>query len=75
MQDGNTKDMIFNLATIVSYASSVMTLLPGDIIATGTPSGVGRGMKPPRYLKPGEVVELGIEKIGTQKQRVTAYKP
>ncbi|MEQ9592296.1 MAG: fumarylacetoacetate hydrolase family protein, partial [Cyclobacteriaceae bacterium] len=75
MQDGNTKDMIFNLATIVSYASSVMTLLPGDVIATGTPSGVGRGMKPPRYLKPGEEVELGIEKIGTQKQRVTAYKP
>ncbi|MEQ8303482.1 MAG: fumarylacetoacetate hydrolase family protein [Cyclobacteriaceae bacterium] len=75
MQDGNTKDMIFNLATIVSYASSVMTLLPGDIIATGTPSGVGRGMNPPRYLKPGEVVELGIEKIGTQKQSVTAYQP
>jgi len=75
MQDGNTKDMIFTVAQLISYVSSMITLLPGDVIATGTPSGVGKGMKPPRYLKAGEVVELGIEKIGAQKQTVMAYQP
>ncbi len=74
MQDGNTKDMIFSVAQLISYVSSMITLYPGDVVATGTPSGVGKGMKPPRYLKPGEVVELGIEKIGEQKQTVMSYQ-
>ncbi|MFZ1808261.1 MAG: fumarylacetoacetate hydrolase family protein [Cyclobacteriaceae bacterium] len=74
MQDGNTKDMIFSVAELISYVSSMITLLPGDVLITGTPSGVGTGMKPPRYLKPGEVVELGIEGLGSQKQTVTSYQ-
>lgn len=67
-QESNTNLMIFKIARLVSDVSQYMTLLPGDVIATGTPSGVGFGQKPPRYLKPGDVVELGIEKLGTQKQ-------
>ena len=67
-QEANTGDMIFKVARLVSEVSQYMTLLPGDVIATGTPSGVGLGSKPPRYLKPGDVIELGIEKLGTQKQ-------
>jgi 2,4-diketo-3-deoxy-L-fuconate hydrolase len=73
MQTGNTSTMIFDCAKIVSYLSECMTLLPGDVICTGTPPGVGMGMKPPRYLKPGDVVTLGIEKLGEQRQRVVPY--
>jgi 2-keto-4-pentenoate hydratase/2-oxohepta-3-ene-1,7-dioic acid hydratase in catechol pathway len=70
MQDGNTDDLIFNIPQLVSYISQFMTLLPGDIISTGTPHGVGLGMNPPVYLKAGDVVELGIDGLGTQKQKV-----
>lgn len=73
LQDSNTSDMIFGVATIVSYMSRFMALLPGDIISTGTPSGVGLGMKPQRYLKPGDVMELEIEKLGRQRQETVAY--
>ena len=73
MQKGNTKTMIFGCHHIVAYCSGFMTLMPGDIITTGTPPGVGMGMKPPRYLKAGDVVELGIEKLGTQRQVVKAH--
>jgi 2-keto-4-pentenoate hydratase/2-oxohepta-3-ene-1,7-dioic acid hydratase in catechol pathway len=73
MQTGNTSTMIFNCAQIVSYCSHFMTLEPGDVITTGTPPGVGLGMKPPRYLKPGDVVTLGIEKLGEQRQNVKAF--
>lgn len=73
MQNGNTKTMIFNVAHIVSYVSRHMTLLPGDIIPTGTPPGVGLGMKPPVFLKPGNVMRLGISGLGEQRQEVVAY--
>lgn len=73
MQTGNTHTMIFDCAKIVSYLSECMTLLPGDIIVTGTPPGVGMGMKPPRFLRPGDVMTLGIEKLGQQRQRVVPY--
>ena len=73
-QRGNTRTMIFGCAAIVSYVSHFMTLLPGDIITTGTPPGVGLGMKPPTYLKPGDVLTLGIEGLGEQRQRVVPYK-
>jgi 2,4-diketo-3-deoxy-L-fuconate hydrolase len=69
-QDGTTKNMIFSVAEIVSYLSGLMTLHPGDVIITGTPAGVGQGMKPPVYLRPGQVVSLGIEKLGEQRQTV-----
>ena len=72
MQNGSTKTMIFNVAKLVSYTSHFMTLHPGDIISTGTPPGVGLGMKPPRYLKGGEVMTLGIEGLGEQRQSVLA---
>jgi len=72
-QRGNTKTMIFGCAHLVSYISHFMTLLPGDIITTGTPPGVGFVMKPPQYLKPGDIVTLGIEGLGEQRQRVAAY--
>lgn len=75
MQDNNTDDMIFGVPKLLSYISEFMTLLPGDVISTGTPAGVGMGFNPPLYLKPGDVVELGIEKLGTQKQVARAYKP
>jgi 2-keto-4-pentenoate hydratase/2-oxohepta-3-ene-1,7-dioic acid hydratase in catechol pathway len=68
VQNGSTKTMVYGVAHLVSYLSQFFTLHPGDIISTGTPPGVGHGMKPPRYLKAGEVVELGIEGLGTQKQ-------
>ncbi|MDM3872123.1 fumarylacetoacetate hydrolase family protein [Porticoccus sp. W117] len=71
-QDGNTSTMIFSPAFIVSYLSQYMSLQPGDVISTGTPPGVGLGQKPPIYLKPGDVMELGIEGLGSQKQIVTA---
>ncbi|HSV12541.1 MAG TPA: fumarylacetoacetate hydrolase family protein [Hanamia sp.] len=70
MQDGNTDDLIFNISQLISYISQFMTLLPGDIISTGTPHGVAMGMNPPLYLKAGDVVELGIDGLGTQKQQV-----
>ena len=73
VQDSTTADFIFDLPTCISYISQFMTLLPGDVISTGTPSGVGLGMKPNRYLKAGDVVELGIDGLGTSKQHVKAY--
>ena len=72
MQDGSTRTMVFGVAYLVSYLSQFMTLHPGDIIATGTPPGVGMGKKPPRYLKAGDVVELGIQGLGAQRQQVRA---
>ncbi len=72
MQTGNTSTMIFSVKTLVAYLSQFMTLLPGDIISTGTPPGVGFGMNPPRYLKPGDVVELTVEGLGSQRQTVVA---
>jgi 2-keto-4-pentenoate hydratase/2-oxohepta-3-ene-1,7-dioic acid hydratase in catechol pathway len=74
VQQSCTSDMIFNVPYIVSYVSQFMTLLPGDIISTGTPSGVGLGMKPPRYLKPGDIVELGIDGLGSSRQEAVAYE-
>ena len=74
LQDGNTANFIFNVPFMVSYISQFMTLLPGDVISTGTPAGVGLGQKPaPWYLKAGDVVELGIDGLGTSKQEVKAY--
>ncbi len=72
-QRGNTRTMIFGCAALVSYVSRFMTLLPGDIIATGTPPGVALGMKPPRYLQDGDVVTLGIAGLGEQRQRVVPH--
>lgn len=72
MQDGSTKTMVYGVAFVVSYLSQFMSLQPGDVISTGTPPGVGMGMKPPRFLKDGDVVELGIEGLGTQKQLFVA---
>ena len=75
MQDGNTSNLIFKIPHIVSYLSQFMSLLPGDVITTGTPAGVGMGMDPPQYLKPGDVVELGIDGLGSSKQTAVAYSP
>jgi ureidoglycolate lyase len=72
-QSGSTKTMIFGIAKLVSYVSQFMSLQPGDIISTGTPPGVGSGMKPPVFLKPGQVMKLGIEGLGEQTQKVRAY--
>ena len=72
-QDGNTRTMAFGAGHLVSYISRHMTLLPGDVIATGTPPGVGLGQKPPRFLKPGDVMRLGIEGLGEQQQEVRAF--
>jgi 2,4-didehydro-3-deoxy-L-rhamnonate hydrolase len=74
-QTGNTSTMIFDCATIVSYLSEFMTLLPGDIITTGTPPGVGMGLKPQQFLKAGDTVSLGIEKLGEQRQTCIAWEP
>ncbi len=74
MQTGNTRTMIFGVAKLVSYVSQFMTLLPGDIITTGTPPGVGLGMKPPLYLKKGDVMTLGIAGLGEQRQQVVGFK-
>ncbi len=73
-QDSFTSDLIFNIPTVISYISHFMSLLPGDLITTGTPSGVGLGMKPPTFLKPGDVVELGVEGLGTSRQKLVAYQ-
>ncbi|MBB4408187.1 MULTISPECIES: fumarylacetoacetate hydrolase family protein [Agrobacterium tumefaciens complex] len=72
MQDGSSKTMVYRIAHVVSYLSQFMSLHPGDVISTGTPPGVGMGLKPPRYLKAGDVVELGIEGLGSQKQTFVA---
>jgi 2,4-diketo-3-deoxy-L-fuconate hydrolase len=72
MQSGTTSKMIFDCATLISYVSEFMVLLPGDIITSGTPPGVGMGMKPPVFLKVGDIVSLGIEKLGAQSHTVTA---
>jgi 2,4-diketo-3-deoxy-L-fuconate hydrolase len=74
VQTGNTKTMIFGVAKIVSYVSQFMTLMPGDVITTGTPPGVGLGMKPPLFLKKGDVMTLGIEGLGEQRQVVVPFK-
>jgi len=71
-QNSSTSEMIFGVPFLVSYVSQFMTLLPGDVVSTGTPAGVGLGMKPPQYLKPGDVVELGIEGLGQSRQLVIA---
>jgi 2-keto-4-pentenoate hydratase/2-oxohepta-3-ene-1,7-dioic acid hydratase in catechol pathway len=73
MQDGTTENFIFRIPFLVSYVSQFMTLLPGDVISTGTPAGVGLGMNPQVYLKPGDVVELGIDGLGTSRQQVVAF--
>ncbi|MDB5206951.1 MAG: fumarylacetoacetate hydrolase family protein, partial [Flavisolibacter sp.] len=73
VQKSNTSNLIFKIPFLVSYLSQFMTLLPGDVISTGTPAGVGLGMNPQVYLKPGDVVELGIDGLGTSRQNVIAY--
>jgi 2-keto-4-pentenoate hydratase/2-oxohepta-3-ene-1,7-dioic acid hydratase in catechol pathway len=73
-QESNTSDFVFNIPQVVSYVSQFMSLLPGDVISTGTPSGVGMGLKPQRFLKAGDVVELGIEGLGVSKQLVEPYQ-
>ncbi|MGL4631308.1 MAG: fumarylacetoacetate hydrolase family protein [Leadbetterella sp.] len=73
IQDSNTNDLIFDIPTVVSYLSNFMTLLPGDVISTGTPAGVGLGFKPPIYLNPGDEVRLGVEGLGEQKQVAKAW--
>jgi len=73
MQSSNTSDLVFKIPFLVSYISQFMSLVPGDIISTGTPSGVGLGLKPPRYLRPGDIVELGVDSLGSAKQKVRAW--
>jgi 2-keto-4-pentenoate hydratase/2-oxohepta-3-ene-1,7-dioic acid hydratase in catechol pathway len=74
MQDGNTKNLVFKIPHLISYLSQFMTLLPGDIISTGTPAGVGLGQKPePVYIKPGDVIELGIHGLGSSRQVAVSY--
>ena len=74
MQNSSTSDFIFNIQHVVSYISQFMTLLPGDVISTGTPFGVGLGLTPPKYLKNGDIVELGIEHLGVSRQVCKPYK-
>ena len=74
MQDSNTSDLIFSIPKLVSYISEFMTLLPGDVISTGTPFGVGLGLDPQKYLKDGDVMELGIDGLGVSKQSVKEFK-
>ena len=73
VQKSNTSNFIFKIPFLVSYLSQFMTLLPGDVISTGTPAGVGLGMNPQVYLKPGDIMELGIDRLGTSKQKAVAY--
>jgi 2-keto-4-pentenoate hydratase/2-oxohepta-3-ene-1,7-dioic acid hydratase in catechol pathway len=73
-QKSSTAQMIFSVPALVSYVSEFMTLLPGDVISTGTPAGVALGMRPPRYLKPGDFVELGIDGLGESRQKITAWE-
>src|SRR6266478_2598408 len=74
LQDANTSDLIFDVPTLISYLSEFMSLLPGDVISTGTPAGVGLGLKPPRFLNHGDVVELGIDGLGSSRQRALSYE-
>lgn len=74
-QDGTTANLIFGLPFLISYVSQFMTLLPGDVLSTGTPAGVGMGRQPPQYLRPGDVVELGIDHLGSARQVLRAYSP
>jgi 2,4-didehydro-3-deoxy-L-rhamnonate hydrolase len=74
-QRSTTANMIFGVPALVSYISEFMTLLPGDVISTGTPAGVGLGMKPPKYLQPGDIVELGIDGLGESRQQVVVWTP
>ena len=73
-QDGTSADMVFRVPHLVSYLSQFMSLQPGDVISTGTPAGVGLGQKPPQFLKDGDVVELGIDGLGSSRQRLRAYR-
>lgn len=73
MQDGTTANLIFKIPFLISYISQFMTLLPGDLISTGTPAGVGLGMNPPRYLSPGDIVELGIDGLGVSRQQLDSF--
>lgn len=73
-QQGNTKNLIFGVPELIAYVSKFMTLLPGDVISTGTPAGVGLGFKPPIYLQPGDVVALGADELGQAKQKVVSFK-
>ncbi len=75
MQDGTTANLIFKIPFLISYISQFMTLLPGDLISTGTPAGVGLGMNPPVYLSPGDIVELGIDGLGISRQELVPYQP
>jgi 2-keto-4-pentenoate hydratase/2-oxohepta-3-ene-1,7-dioic acid hydratase in catechol pathway len=75
VQDGSTNRLVFGVPHLVSYLSRFMSLQPGDVIATGTPPGVGHGMKPPQYFRPGDEVRLGVEGLGEQRQHVVAYDP
>jgi 2,4-diketo-3-deoxy-L-fuconate hydrolase len=75
MQDGTTANLIFKIPFLISYVSQFMTLLPGDLISTGTPAGVGLGMNPPVFLSPGDIVELGIDGLGISRQELIAYHP
>lgn len=74
MQDSNTSDFIFDVPFLIRYISQFMTLLPGDVVSTGTPEGVGLGFKPPKYLKAGDIVESGIEGLGQGRQKIVAYR-
>lgn len=74
MQDSNTSDLVFKIPTLISYTSQFMTLLPGDVISTGTPFGVGLGLSPQRYLVPGDVMELGIDGLGVSRQKSVSYE-
>ena len=74
-QDGTTANFVFKIPFLVSYVSRFMTLLPGDIISTGTPAGVGLGFNPPVYLKPGDIIELGVDGLGVSRQTCVAYLP
>jgi 2-keto-4-pentenoate hydratase/2-oxohepta-3-ene-1,7-dioic acid hydratase in catechol pathway len=73
-QQSNTREMVFDVATLIAYLSQCMTLEPGDCITTGTPAGVGLGCNPPEYLKAGDVIELGIDGLGSQRQRAVAWE-
>ena len=75
MQSGNTRDMIFAVPFLVHYISQFMSLQPGDVISTGTPHGVGMAMKPPVWLREGDIVDLVIDGLGTQRQRVARREP
>ena len=73
MQDSNTSDLVFGIPFLIHYISQFMRLLPGDIISTGTPFGVGLGLKPQRYIQAGDEIELGIDYLGTSRQRAVAW--